>query len=478
MNREKLKINSKCILNYKILFFLFLISCQTKIEKPNVIFILVDDLGWTDLASYGSEYYQTPNIDKLAKMGIQFTNAYAASNVCSPTRASILTGKYPATLHLTDYIPGKEFPNAKLLPPKWKKFLDTSEVTTAEVFKNNGYITAHIGKWHLGKDSIYWPENQGFDVNIGGYSGGSPIKNKRKDINGYFSPYGNPKLKDGLKNEYLTNRLAIEANKFITKNKNNPFFLNFWLYSVHMPLQAKKEKIQKYEYLRDNSKNHKNPVYAAMIEHLDEAVGTIIKTLEDLNLDEKTIIVFTSDNGGLIGNHKRFNEAITSNLPLKSGKGDMYEGGVRIPCIFYYPSKIKPRIEDTPIISPDFLPTLIDLANLKKQKQIQFDGVSLASLVLENKSIKSRSLFWHYPHYHNEGAVPYSAIRFDDYKLLHNLETDSIDLYNLKEDLGETMNIRYYNKLLTQELKSKLKNWKLSNQVQQPLTNPKYIEDE
>lgn len=477
MNIEKLKRKSKRILNYKILFLLFLLSCQTKIEKPNVIFILVDDLGWTDLGSYGSKYYQTPNIDKLAKKGIQFTNAYAASNVCSPTRASILTGKYPATLHLTDYIPGKQFPNAKLLPPKWKKYLDTSEVTTAEVFKNNGYKTAHIGKWHLGKDSIYWPENHGFDINIGGYSRGSPIQNKRKGKNGYFSPYGNPKLKDGSKDEYLTNRLAIEAKKFITKNKNTPFFLNFWLYSVHMPLQAKNEKIQKYESLKDYSKKHKNAVYAAMIEHMDEAIGIILKTLVELDLDKKTIIVFTSDNGGLVGNHKRFKESITSNFPLRSGKGDIYEGGVRVPCIFYYPNKMKPRVDDTPIISPDFLPTLINLTDLSIKKQTQFDGVSLASLLLKNEPLKSRPLFWHYPHYHLEGAVPYSAIRYNNYKLIHNSETNSLELYNLEKDIAETKNLRYDNEVLTQNLFSKLKQWKLSNQLQQPTSNPRYIEN-
>ena len=443
--------------------------------KPNVIFILVDDLGFTDLSSYGSDYYQTPNIDKLVSKGVKFTNAYAASNVCSPTRASIITGKYPATLQVTDFIPGKTLPNSKLLPPKWQKYLDTTHNSMAKIFKANGYVTAHIGKWHLGKDSMYWPENHGFDINIGGWSNGAPVKNKNKNANGYFSPYGNPKLKDGKKDEYLTERLAKEAKNFIEQNHKKPFFLNLWFYSVHTPLQAKKEKVFKYRALLDSTKNHKNPVYAAMIEHMDEAIGEVFNTLKKLKIDNNTIIVFTSDNGGLVGNHERFTEKVTSNYPLRSGKGDIYEGGTRVPCVIYYPNKIKPHSESTPIISTDFLPTLIDLAELKKADDYKFEGVSLASLLTKKAPLKKRSLFWHYPHYHTEGAVPYSAIRFNEYKLIHDLETDSLELYNLEKDIGETNNLSTKNKKVTKELFTKLQQWKKSVKAQKPIVNTEYI---
>ncbi|PTX59691.1 arylsulfatase A-like enzyme [Kordia periserrulae] len=443
-----------------------------------MIFILVDDLGWTDLSSYGSDYYQTPNIDKLASEGVKFTNAYAASAVCSPTRASILTGKYPARLQLTDFIPGKHAPNTKLLPPDWKKYLDTSEVTMVKIFQSNGYKTAHIGKWHLGKDSIYWPENQGFDVNIAGWSRGQPFKNKKKGKNGYFAPYGNPRLTDGPQKEYLTNRLAQEAKQFIEQHKNQPFFLNYWLYAVHTPLQATAEKVHKYKQLQDSTSHHKNPTYAAMIEHMDEAVGTILTTLKELDLEKNTIIVFTSDNGGLIGNHPRFKEKVTSNIPLKSGKGDRYEGGVRVPTIVYYPEKIKPSIEHTPTISVDFLPTLLDIANIPKKNLPETDGVSLASILLNQKDMASRPLFWHYPHYHTEGAVPHSAIRFNQYKLIHNLETNELELYDLSQDMGETHNLSSQNKEITNRLFKMLQEWKMAVGAQNPTINPSFFDYE
>lgn len=464
--------------SFKVFIFLVLTfvfsSCHQKNEMPNVVFILVDDLGWTDTSSYGSEYYETPNIDELAKKGVKFTNAYAASNVCSPTRASIITGKYPASLHLTDFIPGKTEPNTILLPPNWTKYLDNSQQTIADILKENGYATAHIGKWHLGKEDIYWPKNFGFDINIGGWSSGQPIKNNNKNINGYFSPYGNPQLEDGQVGEYLTNRLANEAAQYIKQNKSKPFFLNLWFYSVHTPLQAQEDKIQKYKAKINTSKNHKNPTYAAMIEHMDDAVGKTIKTLKEYHLDTNTIIVFTSDNGGLVGNHPRFVEKVTSNYPLKSGKGDMYEGGIRVPTIIYYPSKIKPKVEDTPIMSIDFLPTLLELTQVKNVDKSEFEGVSLAKLLIDNEEIKNRPLFWHYPHYHTEGAVPYSAVRFNNYKLIHNLENDELELYNLNYDLGEKNNIAHKNLEITYYLYNMLQKWKKKINAQEPIVNPNY----
>lgn len=455
---------------YVVVFSTVFFSCNKELQHPpNVIFILVDDLGWTDLQSYGSTYHQTPAIDKLAKNGVMFTNAYTASTVCSPTRASILTGKYPASLKLTDFIPGKVPPEAKLDIPEWKKYLDTSEVTMAKIFKSNAYVTGHIGKWHLGEDSIYWPENNGFDINIGGWSRGAPLKNLKKGVHGYFSPYGNPRLNDGEEGEYLTDRLAEEVTKFIEENKDKPFFLNYWPYAVHLPLQAREEKIAKYAKLVDTLNTHQNPVYAAMVEHVDDAIHSIVSTLKKVGIEDNTILVFTSDNGGLVGNHSRFTEEITSNYPLRSGKGDMYEGGIRVPCIVYYPKKIKPRVDDTPTISADFLPTLIELTGIENKHTTNFEGVSLASLLLENKALEPRPLFWHHPHYHTEGAVPHSAIRDGDYKLIHNIEADSLELYNLSVDSSESNNLIESHSDTAQLLFEKLQYWKSSVNAQEPI---------
>ncbi|NJN50359.1 MAG: sulfatase-like hydrolase/transferase [Polaribacter sp.] len=289
--------------------------------------------------------------------------------------------------------------------------------------------------------------------------------------NGYFSPYGNPKLEDGKAGEFLTNRLTKEATQFINQNKSKPFFLNLWFYAVHTPLQAEKDKINKYEAKLNQSNQHKNPTYAAMIEHMDDAVGKIMQTLKELNLDKNTIIVFTSDNGGLIGNHPRFKEKVTSNYPLKSGKGDMYEGGVRVPTIIYYPSKIKSKVINTPITSIDYLPTLLDLTNINIVDKSQFDGISLENLITKNKPIKERPMFWHYPHYHTEGAVPYSAVRFKNFKLIHNLENDSIELYNLENDVAEKFNIAFENEKLSNQLFEMLQKWKITVNAQDPLKN-------
>ena len=463
----------------RFFFLLSILLCSSftvDTQKPNVVFILVDDLGWTDLSSYGSTFYETPNVDFLANNGVKFTNAYAASNVCSPTRASIITGNYPARLDLTDFIPGKTEPNSKLHPPKWTKFLDATNNSIAKIFKKSGYTTAHIGKWHLGEDEKNWPENHGFDLNIGGWSLGQPIKNKKKNTNGYFAPYGNPKLMDGEVGEFLTKRLTNEAKQFIKNNQSKPFFLNLWFYSVHTPLQAEKDKIEKYQHKNNPSKHHKNPTYAAMVAHMDDAIGEIIKTLQDLQLDKNTIVVFTSDNGGLIGNHKRFTEKVTSNYPLKSGKGDVYEGGVRVPAIVYCPSKIKPKVEETPIMSIDFLPTLIDLSNIKNSNKSNFDGISLADVLLKNKKGKERALYWHYPHYHTEGAKPYSAVRFKNFKLIHHLETNKLELFDLENDIEENINLADKKPKTTVKLFRMLNQWKKDVNAQKPIKNKNYIQ--
>lgn len=468
---------------FVVLILLSLVlGCDSKnpVEKPNIILFVVDDLGWTDLSSYGSDLYQTPNVDNLVANGAKFTNAYASCTVCSPSRASLMTGKYPARINCTDWIAGHQKPFAKLKVPDWREQVDLGEVTLAEALKSNEYKTIHLGKWHLGEDDAFWPENQGFDINIGGWSKGAP--QKRKDSNGYFSPYGNPRLNDGQKDEYLTERLTKEALQYLNANKDSetPFFMNFWFYNVHTPLQAKKEKINKYKALTKENGRHKNPTYAAMVEHMDDAIGEIINKLKDLGKLDNTIIIFTSDNGGLKGNYG-FREQVTSNAPLRSGKGDIYEGGVRVPFIAQWLGKIpKGKIIDEPIISTDVYPTVLGLTNLigDENHNSEMDGVDFSKALLNNgTSIEREAIFWHYPHYHLEGAKPYSAIRKGDWKLIEIFETNIIELYNLKEDIGESENLRDENPEKVKELLTDLNKWRTSVQAQLPEQNPNFQVD-
>ncbi len=442
-------------------------------KKPNIVFFLVDDLGWTDITCYGSDFYQTPNVDKLAAQGVRFTNAYAACTVCSPTRSALMSGKYPARTHCTDWIQGWKYPKAKLKVPDWTMYMDTAEYTMAEAFRDAGYTTGHFGKWHLGEDVIYWPENQGFDVNKGGWKNGGPNLNKKKGYNGYFPPFGNPRLKDLPDDEYLTERLTKEACQFIDENKDAPFFLNFWFYNVHTALRAKEEKIAKYKDLVDTTKHHQNPVYAAMVEHMDDAVGQVIEKLEQYDLMENTIIVFTSDNGGLV----RKKNPITSNYPLREGKGHVYEGGVRVPAIMVVPGKTTAGlVSDQPLISMDFYPTLTDLAGVDVPADVRrsWDGVSLLKALDGKGKLKRKSLFWHYPHYHKEGATPYSSIRSGDYKLIRFYEDDHYELYNLKEDISESKNIIEEKPRIAGKMKAELFSWYNEVGAQEPALNLNY----
>ena len=441
--------------------------------KPNIVFFVVDDLGWTDLGCYGSDFYQTPNIDKLASKGVKFTNAYSACTVCSPSRAALMSGKYPARINCTDWIEGWKSPTAKLKVPECTMYMDTREYTIAEAFRDAGYITGHFGKWHLGEDSIFWPENQGFNVNKGGWKSGGPNKNKNKGYNGYFPPFGNPRLPDLPNDEYLTERLTDEACTFIDNNKEHPFFLNFWFYNVHTALMAKQDIVDKYAALVDSTKHHKNPVYAAMVEHMDDAVGRVLTKLEQLNLIENTIIVFTSDNGGLLHNRGM----VTSNYPLREGKGHVYEGAVRVPAIFVAPEMAEQgAVYDVPVISMDFYPTLHELADIKVPQKIEqsWDGVNLAKALKGSTSVNRKSLFWHYPHYHIEGARPYSGIRKGDYKLIRFFEDDSYELYNLKNDISETNNLKNEYPEKVAELKQMLFAWYKKVNAQMPTENPNY----
>tara|TARA_B100000809_G_scaffold266930_1_gene333184 strand:- start:21431 stop:22861 length:1431 start_codon:yes stop_codon:yes gene_type:complete len=464
----------------KIVLVVFLItfsSCvKSQKKKQNVLLILVDDLGWTDLGSFGSDLYQSPNVDKLASEGVRFTNSYSSCTVCSPTRASIVTGKYPARLHVTDWIEGHKYPWAKLNVPDWTMYLKDQEYTIAEAFKDAGYKTAHFGKWHLGEKEKNWPENHGFDINIGGWLKGAPNLKKKQGLNGYFSPYGNPRLEDGPEGEYLTERLANDVSTYIGENKDSPFFINLWFYNVHTPLQAKQDKIDKYKGLINDQSRHQNPTYAAMVEHMDDAVGKVIAQLKEQGLYDNTIILFSSDNGGLIGNNPK--KRITNNTPLKQGKGGIYEGGTRVPTIIRLPkSKLKGKEIAIPIISMDYYPTLVDLAGIatEKTKEQTLDGKSLAPLLRDEKILDRKTVFWHYPHYHQQGGVPYSAVRMGDWKLIENFETNAFELYNLKKDIGEQQNLINKHPKKVAELKAVLQEWRTEVKAQYPTPSKNFI---
>lgn len=466
------------IIHIVILLVLFVQSgcSENKVanQKPNVVIFLVDDMGWTDLGCFGSDFYQTPNIDQLASEGIRFTNSYSSCTVCSPSRASVMTGKYPARLHLTDWIEGHNYPWAELEVPDWTMFLDSAEFTMAEAFKKAGYQTAHFGKWHLGEEEKDWPENHGFDINVGGWAKGAPHRNKKLGSNGYFSPYGNPRLEDGQDDEYLTERLTDEACNYIEESSGEPLFLNFWLYNVHKPLQACQDKIDKYEELVDSAKRHKNPIYAAMVEHTDEAIGKVIAKLKEKGLYKNTIILFSSDNGGLIGKTK---SEVTNNFPLRHGKGEMYEGGVRVPTILYTPKhKLAGKVIDEPVITTDYYPTLMQLAGIsfpEVQNQPK-DGLSWLPLLDGQKKLNREAIYWHYPHYHQQGAVPYSAIRSGNWKLIENLETNQLELYDLANDIGETYDLAKDIPDVVTSLKKKLDQWRIDVNAQFPHDNPSF----
>ncbi len=438
---------------------------------PNIVFILADDLGWTDLGSYGSDLYQTPHLDRLAREGTRFTQAYSACTVCSPTRAAIMTGQYPARTRVTDWIAGHAMPRARLSPPAWTQYLERSHYTVAEVLRDAGYATGHFGKWHLGMTEDLWAEHHGFDLNRGGWRMGQPT-GPAGGGNVYFSPYGNPRLTDGPPGEHLDMRLAQEAATFMEAHRDRPFFVNLWLYTVHTPLQAAPEKIAKYRALVRDGARHTNPTYAAMVEHMDDTVGVVLDALDRLGLAENTIVVFTSDNGGLLGRNN-----ITTNLPLRHGKGERYEGGVRVPLIIRYPAlPAAGKVSDRLAISTDFFPTFAELAGVGASPRLPVvDGLSLVPTLRGDPAAPAHdALYWHYPHYHTEGGTPYSAIRRGDWKLIHNLETDEVMLFDLANDLGEQYDLAPTRPDLTVALRAQLSTWLTSVGAQYPTLNPNY----
>lgn len=458
--------------NFTALFFLFLLglnACQPNPEtkaKPNFLFILADDYGYHDLSISGSNFYETPNIDRIASEGMIFTNGYATCQVCSPSRASIMTGKFPARHGITDWIgapTGVDWRNAErfnqLLPPEYRHNLPSEYTTLPEALKEAGYKTFFAGKWHLGNKGS-WPEDHGFDINKGGWDSGSPK-------GGYFSPYENPNLEDGPDGENLEMRLARETVNFIKENKDSAFFAYLSFYAVHGPIQTTQEKWAKY---RDKAEKlgiaetgfkmghflpirqvQDNPVYAGLVESMDDAVGEVLNALNELGIAENTVIIFTSDNGGVAAG----DAFATSNLPLRAGKGYQFEGGIREPYFIKVPGMGNGQKCETPVTGTDFYPTILELAGLPLKPEEHSDGVSLVQL-LNGETIPERPLIWHYPHYGNQGGEPSSIIRLGDWKLIHYYEDGHEELYNLNNDLEEQNNVAAENTQKVKELSDKL----------------------
>ena len=440
---------------------------------PNVIFILIDDLGWADLGCYGSAFHQTPHLDRLAAGGMRFTQAYAAAPLCSPTRAAILTGKHPARLHLTTYLPGRaDNPAQKLLHPKINPHLPLEETTLAEALKPAGYRCGHIGKWHLGGKG-FLPEDQGFDLNVGGTAGGSPP--------GGFFAFQTPDLKPVDEREYLTDRLTDETEHFITKNRDRPFFLYLCHFAVHIPLQGKPDAVRKYEAKaapgRGLGQGQNNPIYAAMLESVDESVGRIVAKLDELGLTESTLIVFTSDNGGLAVKEGA-NTPATSNAPLRGAKGQLFEGGTRVPLIVRMPGRIPAgRVCDVPVTSTDFYPTFLRACGVEARDggDGPADGIDLMPLLTGAVEDLGRdALYWHQPHYTNQGGTPSGAVRRGDFKLIEFYEDNRLELYRLSEDAGENRDLSREMPEKRNELHKLLKEWRRSVGAQMPTPNPKY----
>ena len=456
-------------------FFIILFTVNAySASKPNVVLILVDDLGWTDLGCYGSKYYETPNIDRLASQGMKFSNGYAAAAICSPTRAAVMTGRYPVRIGITDWIraqfQGGKIPADKKNPGGFKLdkkhnlnvavnplWMEHDEVTIAEILKPQGYTNCFIGKWHLGAKD-WFPETQGFDYNFGGCDLGQPpsyfdpykpkVNKKRKNNDLYIIPNLEPR-KAG---EYLTDREAYEARKFIQENKDKQFFMYLCNYAVHTPIQAQEHLIKKYE--AKPKTNQKDAKYAAMVEAVDNAIGTIMKTLNEEGLTENTLFIFTGDNGGLLGP--------THNAPLRSGKGYPYEGGIREPFIVRWPAKIKAgQVSDVPVSSVDILPTIAAATGSELPKK-EIDGVNVLPVLDGSGVLEERALMWHFPHFRGRDIYPYSIIRDKGWKMIRYYAGPvKYELFYLNEDIGETKNLASSNPekitMLNKKLDSLLK---------------------
>jgi arylsulfatase A-like enzyme len=470
---------------------LLLASCQNqqsepaRIQKPNVLFILADDLGYHDLSSMGSEFYETPHIDRIANEGMVFTEGYANSQVCSPSRASIMTGKFTARHGITDWIgarTGEDWRNAgrftKLLPPEYADHLPHEYITLPEAMKEAGYKTFFAGKWHIGGKGS-WPEDHGFDINKGGWDVGSPR-------GGFYAPWENPNLESGPDGESLTLRLARETATFIEEHKDTAFFAFLSFYAVHAPLQTTKEKWAKYRQKAEDMgiaetgfimgkflpirQVQDNPLYAGLVETMDDAVGIVLNKLDELGLTENTIVIFTSDNGGVSAG----DAFATSNLPLRGGKGYQFEAGIREPYFIKVPwLDIAGNSSEVPVTGTDFYPTLLEFAGADLKPEQHNDGVSLVPL-LTGGTIADRELIWHYPHYGNQGGEPSSIIRTGEWKLIHYYEDGREELYNLKTDPEETADLTGQNPELANKLSKQLFAFLLEAGARFPEKDPEY----
>ena len=452
--------------------------------QPNVLFILVDDYGIKDVGVEGSTFYETPNIDRLARGGMQFTQGYAACSVCSPSRASILLGKYPPRHGITDYIGaavGEAFAakrHVKLLVPDYDRNLPAADATLAEALRQSGYTTFFAGKWHLGSKGS-WPEDHGFDINRGGWDAGSPM-------GGYYAPWQNPNLPSGPRGESLTLRLANETISFIEQHKDRPFLAYLSFYAVHGPIQTTKplwdkyrEKASKQPAPAERFKIDRtlpvrqvqdNPVYAGLIEEMDTAVGRVLARLDELGLTDNTIVCFTGDNGGVTSG----DSFSSSQLPYRGGKGRQWEGGLRVPFYIKAPGVTRPGSTcDTPVIHTDFYPTILQLAGLPLLPQQHVDGVGLMPL-LQGSKIAARPLFWHYPHYGNQGGEPSSIVRQGDWKLIHYWEVGRNELYHLSDDIGEQHDLAKQEAARTATLWTELQAWLKESGAKIPQPNPQY----
>lgn len=437
-------------------------------DKVNVIVIVADDLGARDLACYGSTYYRTPYLDRLAADGVKFTDAYAAAPVCSPSRAALLTGQYPARLHLTDWLPGRpDRPDQRLLRPTLAPGLPAATPTLARALRSAGYATAHIGKWHLGGKGAE-PEQHGFGLNVAGDHTGTPLS--------WFAPFRSaegrvmPGLEKAANGEYLTDQLTVEAEQFIERNRGRPFFLHLAHYAVHIPLRAKPGLAAKYPADRPPGTQN-NPIYAAMIESLDGSVGRIVGTLERLKLSGRTAVVFTSDNGGLCVKEGPDTPA-TLNAPYRDGKGYLYEGGIRVPLLVKWPGIARPGSTSNALASgTDLMPTILDLCAVSSG--VTTDGVSLRP-ALRGEALKRDALYWHYPHYSNQGGRPGGAIRVGGLKLIEHFEDGRTELYDLAKDVGESRNLVEERADDAKALAARLSAWRRAVGARTTKPNPDY----
>lgn len=458
-------------------------------DRPlNVLFIVADDLGWMDLGVQGSTFYDTPHLDQLAATGTRFTDGYTASPVCSPTRSSMMTGQTPARTRNTDFfgapsgeaaLQRERFQRLPLVPAEYIDRLDAGHVTIAEALKEAGYATFFAGKWHLGPEGS-WPEDHGFDINKGGHDRGGPYGGNR-----YFSPYGNPRLTDGPEGEHLPDRLAAETVKFIEEHRDQPFFATLWFYSVHTPLMGREDLVEKYRQRKEELEIdtplfgqepprevrlvQEHAVYGAMVEAMDQAIGRVLDGLEAAGAADRTLVIFTSDNGGLSTSEG----SPTSNVPLRAGKGWLYEGGIRVPLLVRWPGVTEPgSVSAWPVNSTDYYPTILEACGLPARPDQHVDAASFAPALRDaDAEPPARPLFWHYPHWGNQGGTPGGVVRDGDWKLIEFYDGRPLELYRLDLDIGESNNLVEAHPEQATRLHGLLRDWLEETDALMPTVN-------